>query len=498
LENEMIPNLLTIPQSASDRRRWIALVVVCLGQLMIILDATIVTVALPTIQQDLHFSQAALTWVVNAYLITYGSLVLLAGRAGDLVGRKNVFLTGVLVFTAASVLCGLAQDPTMLVAGRFLQGAGGAMSGGVIIALIVTGFTEPNERAQAMGVFTFTVAGGGSIGLLAGGMLTQWMSWHWVFFINLPIGLATLLLGRVLIEDHEGLGLREGVDVLGSILVTAALMLGVYAIVTSAEYGWASAHTLAFGGGAIALLMGFIWLETRLENPILPLRILAIRSLTGASAARAMLATGIFTTFFIGALYLQHVRGYDAVGTGLAFMPHTVALGALSLGVTARLMRRFGPHRLLAFGLVMVIIALVLLASAGQQDGYFPRLFVAYALFGIGAGTAFMPLTIIAMAEVLAADAGLAAGIGNVSMQVSAAIGLAALGTIATDHSRALLVQGQSLTNALNGGYQLAFTIAAGCVAVGLLIVLVVLRPSQSVALADSRAELEEAEAIAA
>jgi len=498
LENQMIPNLLTIPQSASDRRRWIALVVVCLGQLMIILDATIVTVALPTIQQDLHFSQAALTWVVNAYLITYGSLVLLAGRAGDLVGRKNVFLTGVLVFTAASVLCGLAQDPTMLVAGRFLQGAGGAMSGGVIIALIVTGFTEPNERAQAMGVFTFTVAGGGSIGLLAGGMLTQWMSWHWVFFINLPIGLATLLLGRVLIEDHEGLGLREGVDVLGSILVTAALMLGVYAIVTSAEYGWASAHTLAFGGGAIALLMGFIWLETRLENPILPLRILAIRSLTGASAARAMLATGIFTTFFIGALYLQHVRGYDAVGTGLAFMPHTVALGALSLGVTARLMRRFGPHRLLAFGLVMVIIALVLLASAGQQDGYFPRLFVAYALFGIGAGTAFMPLTIIAMAEVPAADAGLAAGIGNVSMQVSAAIGLAALGTIATDHSRALLVQGQSLTNALNGGYQLAFTIAAGCVAVGLLIVLVVLRPSQSVALADSRAELEEAEAIAA
>lgn len=301
-----------------------------------------------------------------------------------------------------------------------------------------------------------------------------------------------------MIEDHEGLGLREGVDVLGSILVTAALMLGVYAIVTSAEYGWASAHTLAFGGGAIALLMGFIWLETRLENPILPLRILAIRSLTGASAARAMLATGIFTTFFIGALYLQHVRGYDAVGTGLAFMPHTVALGALSLGVTARLMRRFGPHRLLAFGLVMVIIALVLLASAGQQDGYFPRLFVAYALFGIGAGTAFMPLTIIAMAEVPAADAGLAAGIGNVSMQVSAAIGLAALGTIATDHSRALLVQGQSLTNALNGGYQLAFTIAAGCVAVGLLIVLVVLRPSQSVALADSRAELEEAEAIAA
>ncbi len=494
----MIPNFLTIPGTSTDRRRWIALLVVCFGQLMIVLDATIVNVALPAIQSDLHFSQANLTWVVNAYLITYGSFVLLAGRAGDLIGRKKVFLTGVALFTAASVLCGLAHDPALLVTGRFLQGAGGALSAGVIIAIIVTGFTEPNERAQAMSVFTFTIAGGGSLGLLAGGLLTQMVNWHWIFFINVPIGLITILLGRVLIEENEGIGLADGVDVLGSILVSAALMLGVYAIVTSADHSLASAHTLGVGGGAIALLAIFVWLETRIANPILPLRILGIRSLLGASGARAMLAAGMFTTFFIGALYLQHVRGYDAFGTGLAFLPHTLALGGLSLGVTARLMRRFGPQRLLAFGLAMASLALVLLAGAGPHDGYFPRLFVAYALFGIGAGTSFMPLTIIAMAEVPAVDAGLAAGISNVSMQISAAIGLAAMGTIATDHSRALVAQGQSLTSALNGGYQLAFAIAGVCVAVALLLVLVVLRSPRGAAGTLSRAELEEVEAEAA
>jgi len=494
----MIPNLMTIPGAASDRRRWIALIVVCLGQLMIVLDATIVNVALPAIQRDLHFSQANLTWVVNGYLITYGSFVLLAGRAGDLVGRKKVFLTGIFLFTAASVLCGLAQDPAVLVAARLLQGAGGALSAGVIIALIVTGFTEPNERAQAMSVFTFTIAGGGSLGLLAGGLLTQWVGWHWIFFINLPIGIFTLLAGRALIEEHEGIGLREGVDVLGSILVSASLVLGVYAIVTSAVYGWGSVHTLGFGAAALVLLATFVWVESRLDNPILPLRILGIRSLSGASAVRGLLIVGMFTTFFIGALYLQHVRGYDAIGTGLAFLPHTLVLGALSLGITARLMRRFGPQRLVAFGLVMVIAALLLLAGAGQHDGYFPRLFVAYALFGIGAGTSFMPLTMIAMADVPAVDSGLAAGIGNVSMQVSAAIGLAAIGTISADHTKVLAAQGQSLANALTGGYQLAFTIAAGCVAVALLVVLVVLRSPRAEQPSLSEDQLEEAELRAA
>jgi EmrB/QacA subfamily drug resistance transporter len=475
----MIPNVLTIPDEQSDRRRWIALVVVCLGQLMIVLDSTIVNVALPPIQRDLRFSQADLTWVVNAYLITYGSFVLLAGRAGDLVGRKKVFLSGILLFTAASVLCGVAADPILLVTGRFLQGIGGAMSAGVIIALIVTGFTETEERARAMSVFTFTIAGGGSLGLLVGGLLTQWVSWHWIFFINLPIGVVTLLAGRALIEENEGIGLRGGVDVAGSLLVSGALAVGVYAIVTSAQYGWASAHTLGFGAAALALLATFVWLEARLENPILPLRVLGIQSLTTASVARALLVTGMFTTFFIGALYLQHVRGYSSFGTGLAFLPIPLALAVMSLGVTSRLVRRYGAGRILAGGMLLVLSGLVLLAGAGEHDAYFPRLFVAYALCGVGAGASMMPLTVIAMAEVPSVDLGLAAGIGNVTMQVSAAVGLAALGTISTDHSRALAAQGHSVGSALTGGYQFAFAIAAICVAAGLLVVLTVLR-SQS------------------
>src|SRR5712664_1476389 len=247
-----------IQPPVGERRRWLALVVVCFGQLMIVLDSTIVNVALPSIQRDLHFSQADLTWVVNAYLITYGSLLLLAGRAGDLFGRKKVFLAGVVVFTAASVLSGFAYDPATLVVARFLQGAGGALSAGVILALIVTGFPRPVERAQAMSIFTFVIAGGGSIGLLAGGLLTEWVNWHWIFFINLPVGVATFWLGAVLIDETEGLGLRQGGDIAGSVLVTAAMVLGVSAIVTAADFGWASAHALGFGAAAIALLASFL------------------------------------------------------------------------------------------------------------------------------------------------------------------------------------------------------------------------------------------------
>ncbi|MEA2628434.1 MAG: hypothetical protein QOJ10_894 [Chloroflexota bacterium] len=472
----MNSNLLKLGAPSSDRRRWLALVVICFGQFMVVVDGTIVNVALPSIQRNLHFSQADLTWVVNAYLITFGSLLLMAGRAGDLIGRKKVFLAGVVVFTAASVLCGLANDPATLIAARFLQGAGGALSSGVILALIVTGFQRPAERAQAMSVFTFVIAGGGSIGLLAGGLLTEWMNWHWIFFINLPIGIATFVSGAVLIDETEGIGLRQGVDIAGSLLVTTAMVLGVYSIVTAAEYGWASAHTLGFGGAALVLLASFLVLEGRLANPIMPLRILKIRSLVGASVARAMLATGMFATFFLGTLYLQQVRGYSAFGTGLAFLPWSFALGILSLGITARLMRRFGPRRILIPGMVAIVAALTLMARAGADASYFPELFGAYLLFGIGAGTSFMPLITIAMSEVPARDAGLASGIANVTMQISAAIGLAALGTISIDHSRALAAQGSSLSAALTGGYQLSFGIAAACVALGLLVVLIVLR----------------------
>jgi EmrB/QacA subfamily drug resistance transporter len=459
-----------------DPRRWLSLVVICFGQLMIVLDSTIVNVALPSMQRDLRFSQAELTWVVNAYLITYGSLLLLAGRAGDLIGRKKVFLAGVVFFTAASVLSGFAQNPTELVIARFVQGAGGALSAGVILALIVTGFPQPAERAQAMSVFTFVIAGGGSLGLLAGGLLTEWINWHWIFFINLPIGIATFVAGAALIEENRGIGLGGGVDILGSVLVTGATVLGIYAIVTTAQFGWASAHTVGFIAAAAGLLVAFFVLESRLENPILPLRVLRSRSLVGASAARTMLATGMFTTFFLGALYLQHVKGYTAFGTGLAFLPSTVAIGVLSLGISARLMRTFGPRALLIPGLITITTALVLLATSDQHASYFPTIFGGYLLFGIGGGLSFMPLMTIMMAEVPAADAGIASGVANVTMQVGAAFGLAALGTISADHAKALAAQGHSVLSALTGGYQLGFAIAAACVATGLLIVVLVLR----------------------
>jgi EmrB/QacA subfamily drug resistance transporter len=462
----------------SNLRRWVALVVVCLGQLMIILDSTIVNVALPSIQRDLHFSQANLTWVVNSYLIAYGSFLLVAGRFGDLIGRRKVFLAGVLVFTVGSVASGLSHGVAELIVARFLQGLGGSMSAGVILAILVTGFQRPAERATAMSVFTFVLAGGGSLGLLAGGVLTQWVNWHWIFFINLPIGIATMVLGAWLIEENPGLGMRHGVDIAGAILITSALMAGVYAIVTAADWGWTSAHTLGFGGAAVALLATFVVLESRLANPLMPLRILRLRSLTGASAVRAFLVAGMFTNFFVGALYLQQIKGFTAFGTGLAFLPSTLALGSLSAGITARLMARFGPRRLAAAGLVTIGSALLLLAGADEQSSYFPRIFAAYLLFGLGGGMAFMPLLTISMSEVPSADAGLASGFGNVTMQIGAAVGLAALGTISTAHARALMAQGDPIPFALTSGYQLAFLLAAACVAVGLLVVLVALRSS--------------------
>jgi EmrB/QacA subfamily drug resistance transporter len=480
-------------------RRWLTLVVVCFGQLMIMVDVTIVNVALPSIQRDLHFTPATLSWVVNAYLITYGSFLLLAGRAGDLIGRKKVFISGLVIFTVASALSGLTQDAVMLVAARALQGLGAALSGGVIIALIITDFPRPHERAQAMSIFTFVIAGGGSLGLLAGGLLTQMVSWHWIFFINLPIGLATLLLGWWLINENESSGLNRDVDVAGSILVSLAMMVGVYAIVTASDQGWASAHTLGFGATAVLLLVAFVALEARIKNPILPLRILRARSLTGASVARALLASGGFTAYFLGALYLQHVKGYDAFGTGLAFLPQTVALGVLSMGITTRLMRAFGPRAVAVPGMLIFAAGMVVLSSLDAHTNYFPGIFGGYLLFGIGAGMSFMPLLTIAMAEVPAAEAGLASGIANVTMQVTAAMGLAALSTIATDHAAALVAQGLPLAAALSGGYQLGFMLAAGCVAASLVVVLVVLRaPAAAVEQLHTRSEYSAAEAEAA
>ncbi len=449
----------------------------CLGQLMMVLDATIVNVALPSIQHDLHFTQGNLTWVIDGYLITFGGFLLLAGRLGDLVGRKKVFLTGLVLFTAASVVCGLADSQTMLIAARLVQGIGGAVASSVILAIIVTEFPRPAEQAKAMGMYAFVSAGGGSIGLLAGGALTQSLGWHWIFFVNVPIGIVTLLLGSALIEENEGIGLAGGIDVLGSILITLATMLGAFAIVKSSEYGLFSARTLAVGGASLGLLGAFFALEARISNPIMPLRILRLRTLMGSSLVRGLLVTGMFSAFFLGSLYLEHVLGYDAIETGLAFMPLTVSIGVLSMGLAARAMARFGPLPVLVAGLIGIIVGLLLLAGQGVGASYFPGLFFAFLALGLGAGASFLPLLTMGMADAPRRDAGLASGIINVSVQLFGAIGLATLGTIATDHTKTLAAEGHSFASALTGGYHLAYLVGAGAVAVGILAALLLLRP---------------------
>ena len=467
------------PDSRGDRRRWIALVVVCLAMFMNALDGSIVNVALPDIQRSLHFTQSGLTWVVDAYLISFGSFLLMAGRLGDLIGRKKVFLAGVTLFTLASIACGSADSQAMLVTARFFQGIGGALSSSVIVAIIVTEFPSPVERAKAMSAYVFVAVGGGSIGLLVGGVLTQALSWHWIFFVNVPIGIATLILGRILVVENVGLGIKQGVDVAGSVLVTLSLMVGIYGIVTASGDGWVSAHTLGILGVAVLLFVSFVVLESRLANPIMPLRILKLRTLTGSSAIRGLLATGMFSTFFIGALYLEHVLGYSPIKTGLAFMPATLGMAIMSAGLTARLVNRFGikvmyPAMLLAAG------GLALLASAGQGASYFPTIFFAFLLLGVGAGASFMPLLQIGMSEIPSADAGLGSGIVNVSQQMAAAVGLAVLSTVATNRSRSLVAEGHQVTAALSQGYQLALLIAAGCVLAGLVLSPFLLRTNES------------------
>ncbi len=463
--------------TSSERRRWIALAVLCLGQLMMILDSTIVNVALPSIQRDLHFSQGNLTWVLDGYLITFGGFLLLAGRLGDLVGRKRVFLSGLVLFTTASILCGIADSQGLLIGARLLQGVGGAVASSVILAIIVTEFPERAEQAKAMGLYAFVSAGGGSIGLLAGGALTQSLDWHWIFFVNVPIGIVAFVLGSRLIVENEGIGLSGGVDWLGSVLITLATMAGAFAIVKSSEYGLTSARTLGVGGASLVLLAAFLALESRLENPIMPLRILRLRTLMGSSLVRGLLITGMFSAFFLGSLYLERVLGYDAIDTGLAFLPLTALIAFMSLGVAARLVDRFGAVNTLAGGLVGIVAGLLLLASQGLHASYFPGLFFAFLLLGLGAGASFLPLLTIGMADAPKRDAGLASGIINVSVQLFGAIGLAAMGTIATDHTKALSSSGHSLPAALTGGYHLAYLVAAICVAFGILAAFVVLRP---------------------
>jgi len=459
-----------------SRRAWVALAVVCLGQFMVVLDSSIVNVALEDIQADLHFSAAALTWVVNAYLVTFGSFMLVAGRLGDLVGRRRVFLWGVALFTLASAACGFADSQGLLIAARFVQGIGGAVAFSVTIALIVSEFPNPADRAKAMSAYMFVAVGGGSVGLLLGGLITESVDWHWIFFINLPIGAATILLGRAFIEEGETIGLGGGVDWLGALLVTVSLMLGVYAIVGTAEHGWGSSHTLGWGGAALGLMAAFLLLEAHLPNPILPLGLFRIRGLAAAAAVRAFVFTGMFAVFFFGALELEQVRGLSPLTTGVAFLPMTLTVAALSLGPVARMVGRFGPRPVLIGGISTLIVGLTLFATAPSDVPYAPLLLAAFVVMGLGGGSTFVPVLTIAMSGVPPRDAGIASGIMNVSMQLGAALGLALLGALAEHRTAARLADGASHAAAQMSGYHLAFALGAATAVVGLVLTLLVLR----------------------
>ena len=460
----------------TDRTRWIALYVLCAGVLMIVLDVTIVNVALPSIQQDLGFSQSGLAWVVNAYLIAFGGLLLLAGRLGDLVGGRRVFLAGVAVFTVASLACALAQSAGMLIAARFVQGIGGALTSAVVLGIIVTTFPEPADRARAIGVYGFVASAGGSIGLLAGGALTQAIDWHWIFFVNVPVGVATALLAVRFVEHRPGIGLRAGADLPGALMLTAGQMLGVAAILAVEEHGWGSARTLLPGGVSILLLAAFVARQARVARPLMPLRLFRSRNVAGANAVMALWAVGMFGMFFLGALSMQRILGYDALEVGVAFLPVTVVMGVMSLRFSGPLIMRVGARATLIPSLALIAAGLLLFARTPVDARYVVDLLPVMVLLGLGAGLAAPALMTLAMSGATEGDAGLASGLVNTTVQVGGAIGLAVLATVASRRTAGLLDAGEPTASALNGGFHVAYLIGAALVTVALAIAVVVLR----------------------
>jgi EmrB/QacA subfamily drug resistance transporter len=462
----------------TDRNRWIALYVLCVGMLMIVLDVTVVNVALPSIQDDLGFSQSSLAWVVNAYLIAFGGLLLLSGRFGDILGRRSVFLAGLGVFTVASLLCGAAQSQGLLVGARFVQGVGGAMTSAVILGMIVTMFPEPREQAKAMGVYAFVASAGGSVGLLAGGVLTQSINWHWIFFVNIPIGIATAVLALRLLDRDEGIGFGEGADIPGAVLITSSLMLGVYTIVKpAAEYGWGSGRTLVVGAASLALLAAFVLREATARNPLIPLRIFRSRNVSGANLVQALLVAGMFGMFFMGALYLQRVLGYDALEIGLAFLPATIVMGAMSIRYSERLIMRFGARTTLLPGMLLVALGLALFTQAPVDGGYVLHVLPVMILLGFGIGVCFPALMTLAMSGATREDAGLASGLVNTTAQVGGALGLAVLATLSATRSDDLIGDGTATPSALTSGYHLAFLIGAVLVLAAIVVAITVVQP---------------------
>jgi EmrB/QacA subfamily drug resistance transporter len=444
-----------------SRTRWLALLILCLGDLMIVLDVTIVGVALPSIREDLGFSEESLAWVINAYLITFGGFLLLGGRFGDLFGHRRLFVAGITLFTVASAVCGLSTSQEMLVIARAVQGLGGAVVSAVALSLMMTLFTEPAERAKAMGIFGFVASGGGSIGVLLGGILTDVLNWHWIFLVNVPVGIAVVILTVMIIPGERVASAAQRLDVGGAVTVTAALMIAVYAIVNGNEVGWLTGRTLGLLGAAAVLLATFLGLEARARSPLVPLGLFRLRNIVVSNIVGVLWAGSMFAWFFLSALYLQLVLGYSPMEVGLAFLPGNLVMGALSIGLSARLVMRFGIRLPLAVGLGFAGLGLLLFARAPVDGNFVVDVLPAMVLLGLGAGMAFNPVLLAAMSDVEPQDAGLASGVVNTAFMMGGALGLAVLASVAAARTDSLLASGDSQAAALTGGYHLAFLVGA-------------------------------------
>jgi EmrB/QacA subfamily drug resistance transporter len=443
------------------RRRWIALLVLCLGDLMIVLDATIVNVALPSIRADLGFSESSLAWVVNAYLLTFGGFLLLGGRLGDLFGHRRLFLIGITLFTLASLACGLAMSKGFLVGARAIQGLGGAVVSAVALSLIMTLFTETGERAKAMGVFGFVASGGGTAGVLLGGVLTDVLDWHWIFLVNLPIGVAVFVLSLALLPSDRPAAATGRLDVAGAVTVTASLMLAVYAIVNGNDAGWTSAQTLGLLAGAAALLAVFLAIEARVSAPLMPLGLFRLRNVATANVVGVLMAGAMFAWFFLSALYLQRILEYSPLEVGLAFLPATLIMGAFSLGLSAKLVMRFGIRTPLIVGMGLFAAGIALFARAPVDGSYVVDVLPSMILLGFGGGMSFNPLLLAAMSDVAPTESGLASGVVNTAFMMGGALGLAILASVAASRTDTLLDAGEAAKDALNGGYHAAFLAGA-------------------------------------
>jgi len=461
----------------NERKRWLAFSVLCMGTLMIVLDTTIVNVALPSMKADLGFSDAALAWVVNAYMLTFGGFLLLGGRLGDLYGRRRLFLGGLTVFTGASLACGLANTQTVLVLARAAQGLGGAVVSAVSLALMMDLFAEPAERAKAMGFFGFVAAGGGSLGVLLGGVLTNALDWHWVFLVNIPIGVG-VFAATLAILPAGGSGARPRLDVWGALTITGALLLAVFAVVNGNAAGWASAATLARFGGAIALFVAFLVIETIVREPLVPLRLFRLRNVATANVVGVFWAAAMFAWFFLSALYMQLVLGYSPLQVGLGFLASNVIMAAFSLGLSAKIVLRFGIRAPLALGLAFAAAGLLLFARAPVDGDYLIDVLPGMLLLGFGAGMALNPVLLAAMSDVAPTESGLASGIVNTSFMMGGALGLAVLASLAASRSSALLAAGGSATSALNAGYHAAFLVGAAFAATASVLAFAFVRPA--------------------